>query len=80
MAKKKAKPIIQDVPCVKIGDLILYRVADLASALDCHERTLKRYILSDKLQGVKIAERWYVTEEAFRDFISHQNPKVGDAD
>lgn len=52
-----------------IGGLTLYDVSELAAALDVQERTIREYLKSGKLKGRKMAGRWYVTEEALREYF-----------
>lgn len=53
----------------QIGGLTLYDVAELAEALDVQERTIREYLKSGKLKGRKMAGKWYVTEEALREYF-----------
>lgn len=53
----------------EIGDLTLYSVSELAETLDVQEKTIRRYLRDGKLRGRKMARRWYVTEEALRDYF-----------
>ena len=40
-----------------------YDINQTAVMLEVSKRTLERYIASGKIQGVKIAGRWFFTEE-----------------
>lgn len=60
---------------VKIGDLELYTVEELSSSLGIQERTIREYLKSGKLRGRKMAKRWYVTEEALREYFEAEEPE-----
>lgn len=60
---------------VKIGDLELYTVEELSSSLGIQERTIREYLKSGKLRGRKLAKRWYVTEEALREYFQAEEPE-----
>jgi len=42
----------------------------LSKLLDIQEKTLQQYLKAGKIKGRKLALRWYVTEEALRDYFS----------
>jgi excisionase family DNA binding protein len=54
---------------VKVGDLTLYDVKELAKSLDITERTLTRYLRDGRLQGRKLGRKWYVTGESLKAYF-----------
>ncbi len=60
---------------VKIGDLELYTVEELSSSLGIQERTIREYLKAGKIRGRKMAKRWYVTEEALREYFGAEEPE-----
>jgi len=54
----------------KIGELVLYDVAELSKLLDVQEKTIRAILRDGKLKGRKLARKWYVTEENLRDYFS----------
>ena len=59
---------------VKIGELELYTVDEL-STLGIQERTIREYLKAGKIRGRKLAKRWYVTEEALREYFEAEEPE-----
>jgi excisionase family DNA binding protein len=55
---------------IQTGELKLYDVEDLAKLLDIQERTVRKLFKDGKLKGRKLARKWYITEEALRDYFS----------
>ena len=64
MAKKEERLIGK-----KIGGLTLYNVEELSELLGVQERTIRAYLRDGKLKGRKMARKWYVTEEALREYF-----------
>jgi excisionase family DNA binding protein len=60
---------------VKIGELELYTVEELSSSLGIQERTIREYLKAGKIRGRKLAKRWYVTEEALREYFEADEPE-----
>lgn len=52
-----------------IGDLTLYTVDEIADKLGVNRRTVANYIHAGKLHGRKFGRRWFVSEDALRDFF-----------
>ena len=48
----------------------LYTLQDLSGVLNVTTRTLKTYVNTGRLKGVKIGGKWTVTEENLRHFIN----------
>ena len=54
---------------IQVGDMKLYDVEEVAEMLDVGEPTIRRYLRQGKLRGKKLAKRWYVSEEALKDYF-----------
>jgi len=51
----------------------LYLVREVAEILRLTDRTLYTYIKDGRLKATKIGNRWKITEEDLRDFITRPN-------
>ncbi len=54
---------------IKLGDLTLFTVEELAELLEVQERTIRSYLNTGKLKGRKLAGRWYVTEDSLKEYF-----------
>ena len=54
---------------IQVGDMKLYDVEEVAEMLDVGMPTIRRYLREGKLKGKKLAKRWYVSEEALKDYF-----------
>ncbi len=54
---------------IELGKVTLFTVEELAERLDVQERTIREYLREGKLQGRKLAGRWYVTDDAIADYF-----------
>ena len=54
----------------RLDQLRLYTLTELEGVLNLTHRTLQTYIKDGRLKGVKIGNRWKVTEESLRDFLN----------
>ncbi|MGM0505592.1 MAG: helix-turn-helix domain-containing protein, partial [Bacteroidota bacterium] len=52
-----------------VGDLTLYSIDDLHELLGVSKVTLRMYLREGKLRGRKLGVKWFVTEEALRDYF-----------
>ena len=57
---------------IQVGDMKLYEVEELAEMLNVGEPTIRRYLREGRLKGKKLAKRWYVSEEALKDYFQPQ--------
>lgn len=57
---------------IKIGDLTLYTIPEIAEALDVSERTVNNYLKEGKLHGRKFGGRWYVSEASLRAYFEEE--------
>lgn len=60
---------------IQAGGLKLYDVEELAQLLDIQERTVRRLFREGTLKGRKLARKWYITEEALREYFSQVEPE-----
>ena len=54
---------------IQVGDMKLYAVEEVAEMLSVGEPTIRRYLRQGQLKGKKLAKRWYVSEEAIKDYF-----------
>lgn len=62
----------------KIGNLTLYSVDDLHELLGISKLTLRAYLRDGKLKGRKLGVKWFVTEEALRNYFAGDRPENED--
>ena len=60
---------------IKLGDMTLYDVEELSEMLGVGIPTIRKYLREGKLKGIKPAKRWYVSEEALKDYFQPE-PEV----
>ncbi|MFQ6675565.1 MAG: helix-turn-helix domain-containing protein [Fidelibacterota bacterium] len=53
----------------EIVDVKFYYVEEVARELGLNEKTVRRYLKSGRLEGLKLGRRWLISERAFRDFL-----------
>jgi len=56
----------------------LYSIQELSKELNVSTRTLYNYVLSGRLQGVKIGRSWFFPEQNILNFINGNNNHDGD--
>ena len=61
---------------IQVGDMKLYDVEELAGMLSVGTPTIRRYIREGKLKGKKMAKRWYVSEEALKEYFQPEPSEV----
>ena len=54
---------------VQLGSLTLFSVDELSKKFSLNPITVRRLFRAGKLQGRKIGKRWYLTEEALREYF-----------
>jgi len=54
---------------VQLGNLTLFSVDELSKKFSLNPITVRRLFRAGKLQGRKIGKRWYLTEEALREYF-----------
>jgi excisionase family DNA binding protein len=54
----------------KVGNLTLYSVNDLHEQLGLSKMTIRAYLRDGKIRARKLGVKWYVTEEALREYFN----------
>jgi len=54
---------------IKIGNIKAYDVQEIAKAFDMTPQSIRKFIREGRIKGRKVGTRWYVTEEAMRDYL-----------
>lgn len=63
----------------QVGNLTLYSVDDLNEQLGLSKMTIRAYLRDGKIRGRKLGVRWYVTEEALREYFNKPNRTTSSA-
>lgn len=54
---------------IQIGDIKAYDVQEIAKLFDMTPQSVRKFIREGRIKGRKVGTRWYVTEEAIRDYL-----------
>lgn len=54
----------------QVGNLTLYSVDDLHEQLGLSKMTIRAYLRDGKIRGRKLGVKWYITEEALREYFN----------
>ena len=54
---------------IKIKDMILYSVPEVAQKLNVTTVTIRDYLRQEKLKGQKLMGRWFISEEDLVEFF-----------
>lgn len=57
----------------QIGSLTLYSVDDLHEHLGLSKMTIRAYLREGKIRARKLGVKWYVTEEALREYFNESS-------
>lgn len=57
----------------QVGDLTLYSVDDLHEQLGLSKMTIRSYLREGKIRARKLGVKWYVTEEALREYFGESS-------
>ncbi len=60
-----------------VGNLTLYSVDDLHRKLGLSKMTIRTYLREGKIRARKLGVKWYVTEEALRDYFNEPSVSTG---
>jgi predicted site-specific integrase-resolvase len=60
---------------IKLGDLTLFDVIELSKKFAINKTTARNYLRTGRLRGRKIGKKWYITEEALRDYFKEPGKK-----
>ena len=55
---------------IEIGDIKAYDVQEIAKMFDMTPQSIRKFIREGRIKGRKVGTRWYVTEEAIRDYLT----------
>ncbi len=64
----------------QLGDLTLYDVPELAELLDVQEKTVRAYLREGRLQGRKLAKKWYVSLDSLKDYFRHSEGEASEVE
>jgi len=53
----------------QIGDIKFYDVQEIAKIFDMTPQSIRKFLKEGRIKGRKVGTRWYVTEEAIRDYL-----------
>lgn len=65
---------------LRIKDVSLYTVRDVAYRLGIAEGTVRKYLRDGKMVGRKYAGAWHITEESFRHYLNAMGDELGPDD
>ncbi len=54
---------------IEIGDIKAYDVQEIAKMFDMTPQSIRKFIREGRIKGRKVGTRWYVTEEAIREYL-----------
>jgi len=54
---------------IEIGNIKAYDVQEIAKMFDMTPQSIRKFIREGRIKGRKVGTRWYVTEEAIRDYL-----------
>lgn len=57
----------------QVGNLTLYSVDDLHEQLGLSKMTIRAYLREGKIRARKLGVKWYVTEEALREYFNESS-------
>jgi len=52
-----------------VGGLTLFDLKELSREIGITETTLRKYLREGKIRGKKIGTKWFVTEEALKEYF-----------
>ena len=53
----------------QFGDIKFYDVQEIARIFDMTPQSVRKYFKEGRIKARKVGTRWYVTEEAMREFL-----------
>ena len=57
---------------IKLGDIKLFSIAELSKKLNVTPTTMRTYIKTGRIKGEKVGGKWYVSEDALKEFFQGQ--------
>lgn len=65
----------------QIGDIKFYDVQEIAKIFDMTPQSIRRFFKEGRIKARKFGTRWYVTEEAMREYLlGYDNEQKKDND
>mgnify|MGYP001357042417 FL=1 len=64
---------------IQFGGLILFDVRELSKKFGLHPVSVRQLFSTGKLKGRKIGKRWYLTEDALREYFDEAGKPGGKA-
>ena len=59
---------------IEIGNIKAYDVQEIAKMFDMTPQSIRRFLREGRIKARKFGTRWYVTEEAMREYLlGHDN-------
>jgi excisionase family DNA binding protein len=55
-----------------MGDIKAYDVYEIAKLFDVTPQSVRKYLKQGKIKANKFGTKWYITEEAMRDFLMNK--------
>lgn len=62
---------------IQLGNLTLFDVRELSKKFGLNPVTIRTLFRRGKLTGRKIGKRWYISEEALRDYFKEPGKTAG---
>lgn len=59
----------------RLGDIKFYDVAEISRLFDLTPQTVRRFFKDGRIRAQKFGSKWYVTEEAMREFLMGESKK-----
>jgi len=53
----------------QIGDIKFYDVQEIAKIFDMTPQSIRKFLKEGRIKARKVGTRWYVTEEAMREYL-----------
>jgi len=63
---------------IKIGDTNAFTLYDLARMFNTTPTTARKYLHSGQIAAAKFAGKWFITEDALKDFFMNRNANKQD--
>jgi excisionase family DNA binding protein len=57
---------------ITMGDIKAYDVYEIAKLFDVTPQSVRKYLKQGKIKANKFGTKWYITEEAMRDFLMNK--------
>ena len=57
---------------IEMGDIKAYDVYEISKAFDITPQSVRKYLKGGKIKAKKFGTKWYITEEAMKDFLMNR--------